>query len=140
MAPVAAHEVTQRSNGVHQREYNLTDKELIENEELASLQTEVDANANATVNETLHAFTWDEVIWKNVFLIGGLHLAAFYTMYLFTIGEIKWQNVSVAFVFGFFSAIGVTIGAHRLWAHRAFKAKFPLRFVFEFLAILQIFN
>ncbi|KAK3856019.1 hypothetical protein Pcinc_037613 [Petrolisthes cinctipes] len=30
--------------------------------------------------------------------------------------------------------LGITMGAHRLWAHRSFKAKFPLRFV---LAVFQ---
>lgn len=27
----------------------------------------------------------------------------------------------------FFSALGVTAGAHRLWSHRSYKASFPLR-------------
>lgn len=46
------------------------------------------------------------------------------------------------YVFVFFSAfllyqasgLGITAGAHRLWAHRAYKAKWPLR------VILIIFN
>lgn len=32
------------------------------------------------------------------------------------------------------SSIGITAGAHRLWSHRAYKAKWPLR------VILIIFN
>lgn len=32
------------------------------------------------------------------------------------------------------SGLGITAGAHRLWAHRSYKAKFPLR------VILMIFN
>lgn len=32
------------------------------------------------------------------------------------------------------SALGITAGAHRLWAHRSYKARFPLR------VILAIFN
>lgn len=32
------------------------------------------------------------------------------------------------------SSIGITAGAHRLWSHRAYKAKWPLR------VILMIFN
>lgn len=32
------------------------------------------------------------------------------------------------------SSIGITAGAHRLWSHRAYKAKWPLRL------ILIIFN
>jgi stearoyl-CoA desaturase (delta-9 desaturase) len=29
----------------------------------------------------------------------------------------------------FWSGFGVTAGAHRLWAHRAYKAKLPLRLI-----------
>lgn len=32
------------------------------------------------------------------------------------------------------SGLGITAGAHRLWAHRSYKAKLPLR------VILMIFN
>lgn len=32
------------------------------------------------------------------------------------------------------SGLGITAGAHRLWAHRSYKAKWPLRL------ILMIFN
>lgn len=32
------------------------------------------------------------------------------------------------------SGLGITAGAHRLWAHRSYKARFPLR------VILMIFN
>lgn len=34
-----------------------------------------------------------------------------------------------AFVYYFFSGLGITAGYHRLWAHRAFKARFPLKIV-----------
>lgn len=30
-------------------------------------------------------------------------------------------------------AMGITAGAHRLWSHRAYKAKWPLRFVLMLL-------
>ena len=32
------------------------------------------------------------------------------------------------------SGVGVTAGAHRLWAHKAYKAKWPMRLI---LMILQ---
>lgn len=28
-----------------------------------------------------------------------------------------------------YSGLGITAGAHRLWAHRSYKAKFPLRLI-----------
>lgn len=35
--------------------------------------------------------------------------------------------VYVAFVLMYGSGLGVTMGAHRLWSHRSFKAKTPLK-------------
>lgn len=35
--------------------------------------------------------------------------------------------IFVAVILVFVSGFGITAGAHRLWAHRAFKAKLPLR-------------
>lgn len=31
------------------------------------------------------------------------------------------------------SGFGITAGAHRLWSHRAYKAKWPLRLLLVFL-------
>lgn len=35
--------------------------------------------------------------------------------------------VLLAFILLYGSGLGVTAGAHRLWSHRAYKAKAPLR-------------
>lgn len=40
----------------------------------------------------------------------------------------------VAFLLSYLSGFGITAGAHRLWAHRAYKAKLPLRIL---LAVFQ---
>lgn len=32
-----------------------------------------------------------------------------------------------------FAAVGVTAGAHRLWAHRSYKAKWPMRIILMLL-------
>ena len=42
--------------------------------------------------------------------------------------------VSTAVGIASLAAMGVTAGAHRLWCHRAYKAKWPLRLI---LCILQ---
>lgn len=36
-------------------------------------------------------------------------------------------------VLGILGAFGVTAGAHRLWAHKAYKAKWQLRLILAFL-------
>lgn len=37
------------------------------------------------------------------------------------------RNIFIAYTVGVLSGIGVTAGAHRLWTHRTYKAKLPLR-------------
>lgn len=65
------------------------------------------------------------IVWRNVIIFSYLHLAAIYGLYLvFT--SAKWTTVLFAFSLYLSSGLGVTAGAHRLWAHRSYKAKWPL--------------
>lgn len=72
-------------------------------------------------------YEWN-IVWRNVIAFIYLHGGALYGLYLiFTVARIYtalWA-VFVAMV----SAMGVTAGAHRLWAHRAYKAKWPMRII-----------
>ncbi|XP_057337667.1 acyl-CoA Delta-9 desaturase-like [Microplitis mediator] len=73
-----------------------------------------------------------EVVWNNLILITFLHIMTLY--YSFTYSY--WEHKSLTawgIVVGTMSGIGVTGGAHRLWTHRAYKAKTPLRII---LAVL----
>ncbi|VVC89938.1 unnamed protein product, partial [Leptidea sinapis] len=74
---------------------------------------------------TVDTQTW-QIVWRNVIAFIYLHVSSFYALYLIFTGQCKLST--------FFFAMGVTAGAHRLWAHRAYKARWPLRL---FLAILQ---
>jgi stearoyl-CoA desaturase (delta-9 desaturase) len=47
---------------------------------------------------------------------------------------VKMETLLLAFVLYILSALGITGGVHRLWAHRSYKAGLPLR------VILMIFN
>ncbi|XP_066535347.1 stearoyl-CoA desaturase b [Hoplias malabaricus] len=71
-----------------------------------------------------------QIVWRNVILMGLLHLGAvfglFFTPYA-SVLTLMWA--SVCFMI---SAMGVTAGVHRLWSHRSYTAKLPLRI---FLAI-----
>lgn len=68
------------------------------------------------------------IIWTSVFFIGLFHVIALgATFYC-------WRsNKFLTAVWGFFiggvGGFGVTAGAHRLWAHRSYKAKWPLRLI-----------
>lgn len=53
------------------------------------------------------------------------------TYYLFDLIEIFF--FVAAFLTVIASGFGITAGAHRLWSHRAYKAKWPLRLFLVFL-------
>ncbi|XP_076673437.1 acyl-CoA Delta-9 desaturase-like isoform X1 [Andrena cerasifolii] len=73
------------------------------------------------------------VIWKAVASLMYLHLAALYGVYLmFTSANL--MTTAFALILHILCCWGVTAGAHRLWSHRAFKAKWPLQ------VLLMIFN
>ncbi|CAH0407057.1 unnamed protein product [Chilo suppressalis] len=78
-------------------------------------------------------YEW-QIVWRNVLGFIYLHAAFVYAMYLTVTGRFKVYTYIFALSFSILSAMGVTAGAHRLWAHQAYKAKWPLRLV---LAILQ---
>nr|XP_055169073.1 stearoyl-CoA desaturase 5 [Nyctereutes procyonoides] len=65
------------------------------------------------------------VVWRNVALMSLLHLAALYSLALIPAAQpltLLW-----AYFCFLLTALGITAGAHRLWSHRSYKAKLPLR-------------
>ncbi|XP_050052410.2 acyl-CoA desaturase-like [Dermacentor andersoni] len=73
-----------------------------------------------------------EMVWWNVFKISLIHVIGIYGIYEMYYS--KWQTHVFGNIILIFSGISVTAGAHRLWCHRAYKAKMPLRI------FLMIFN
>ncbi|KAI9579170.1 acyl-CoA Delta(11) desaturase-like [Glossina fuscipes] len=74
-----------------------------------------------------------ELVWRNIILFSYVHVAALYGAYLFLF-QAKWATVFFSIFLYSIGVLGVTAGAHRLWAHRSYKAKWPLRL------LLIIFN
>ncbi|XP_062852254.1 stearoyl-CoA desaturase b [Trichomycterus rosablanca] len=71
-----------------------------------------------------------QIVWRNVILMTALHIGALYGLTLITSASaptLLWMVVCYAI-----SGLGITAGVHRLWSHRSYKAKLPLRI---FLAI-----
>ncbi|CAN8019950.1 unnamed protein product [Ixodes persulcatus] len=67
-----------------------------------------------------------QIVWRNVILMGYLHLISLYGFYIiFTAAQ--WKTILAAYVLYTISGIGITAGAHRLWSHRSYKAKLPYR-------------
>ncbi|XP_076284690.1 acyl-CoA Delta-9 desaturase-like [Lasioglossum baleicum] len=73
------------------------------------------------------------LIWRSVITFLYFHVATVYGIYLaFTV--MKLSTILWMFITTQLAAFGITAGAHRLWSHRAYKAKWPMRFI---LMILQ---
>lgn len=73
-----------------------------------------------------------QIVWRNVILMTALHISAIYGIFLIPFVKIPTLIWTVMLYVA--SGLGITAGAHRLWSHRSYKAKFPLRI------ILAIFN
>ncbi|GAA6107406.1 stearoyl-CoA desaturase b [Tachysurus ichikawai] len=66
-----------------------------------------------------------KIVWRNVVLMTILHVGAVYGLTL--VPSAKPLTLLFAFLCFLISALGVTAGVHRLWSHRSYKAKLPLR-------------
>merc|ERR1719362_895969 len=79
-----------------------------------------------------------------VIYLGAVHMMALWAVLvilafggldpLFGQGAMRWQTFALAAVTYICSGFGITAGAHRLWAHRSYKAGLPLR------VLLMVFN
>lgn len=63
--------------------------------------------------------------WPMIIYISLAHVAA--VIGLFTIPKCHPLTLLWAFILWPISGVGITGGVHRLWAHRSYKASFPLR-------------
>ncbi|XP_055587826.1 acyl-CoA Delta-9 desaturase [Uranotaenia lowii] len=68
------------------------------------------------------------LVWRNILAFVYLHAGFLYGGYLlFT--SAKFSTFVLAFSLGMFGAFGITAGAHRLWSHKSYKAKWPMRLI-----------
>jgi len=66
-----------------------------------------------------------EIVWPNVYKFIILHSLFLYGLtFLPSLSMKSWIWLIGTY---WFSGVGITGGAHRLWAHKAYKAKLPLR-------------
>ena len=79
------------------------------------------------------------IVWTNVILFAIAHIITIYNYH-----KISWAlldnpyeiggTMIVGVLTGYIAGLGITAGAHRLWSHKSYKAKLPLRI---FLMICQ---
>ncbi|XP_063534961.1 acyl-CoA Delta-9 desaturase-like [Cydia strobilella] len=74
-----------------------------------------------------------QIVWRNVTLFVFLHIGALYGGYLF-FTKAMWITRIFTVLLYVMSGLGITAGAHRLWAHKSYKARLPLRI------LLTLFN
>ncbi|XP_011883209.1 PREDICTED: acyl-CoA Delta(11) desaturase-like [Vollenhovia emeryi] len=73
------------------------------------------------------------IVWRNVAIFSFLHLGALYGLYL-SFTSAKLLTTAFAILLYQLSILGVTAGVHRLWSHRAYKAKWPLQLLLMILS------
>ncbi|XP_011878877.1 PREDICTED: acyl-CoA Delta(11) desaturase-like [Vollenhovia emeryi] len=76
-------------------------------------------------------YKW-KIVWRNVIVFAYLHLGAVYGLYIL-ITAAKFYTILWSVIVVLLAGFGVTAGAHRLWAHRAYKAKWPMRVILMLL-------
>ncbi|XP_046337828.1 stearoyl-CoA desaturase-like [Haliotis rufescens] len=72
------------------------------------------------------------IVWRNVFLSFMMNALAVYALTL--IPKAMWRTTLWGYAVLVVTDLGITAGVHRLWAHRSYKARFPLKVL---LAIFQ---
>lgn len=70
---------------------------------------------------------WSKVLWDMVFCMVGFHIFVLVGVYqALTLQASPWSWV-FAFFASYAGGLGITMGTHRLWTHKAFKAVLPVR-------------
>ena len=65
-----------------------------------------------------------KIVWRNVIIMSIIHVFAIYG-FIWT--KAKLMTFFWTWLMVLLSAFGVLAGAHRLWSHRSYKARWPLR-------------
>ena len=88
---------------------------------------------NSTIDDKCPSSYRMEIVWRNIFLMIILHVASVYGGYL-GIFHARYRTVMFNYLYLILTGLGITAGAHRLWAHRSYEATTTLRI------ILMLFN
>ncbi|KAI2807410.1 hypothetical protein BLOT_005345 [Blomia tropicalis] len=82
---------------------------------------------------TIFGYRLSQIKWTNVIWLLFIHTLAVIGYIYLTLYPVKFWSVWWAILLALFGGFGVSVGAHRLWAHRSFKANWFLRFVLVFM-------
>ncbi|XP_074039157.1 acyl-CoA Delta-9 desaturase [Leptinotarsa decemlineata] len=73
-----------------------------------------------------------QIRWPDTIVQLFLHIGCLYGLFLCLVSA-KFYTTLFAFLTVYITGFGITAGAHRLWSHRAYKAKWPLRLILVIL-------
>ncbi|XP_022123202.2 LOW QUALITY PROTEIN: acyl-CoA Delta-9 desaturase [Pieris rapae] len=68
-----------------------------------------------------------QIRWPDLLVQISLHSVAIYGLCLILMNQVKFYTLLFVLATIYTSGFGITAGVHRLWSHRAYKAKLPLR-------------
>jgi len=74
-----------------------------------------------------------QLAWRSTILILSLHLLSAAGCWVLLIGGLCRATIVWTILWGIGGGLGVTAGAHRLWAHRSYSARRPLRILLMIL-------
>ena len=74
-----------------------------------------------------------ELVWRNIWLMLALHIASGYGIYA-GIFHARYLTFMFNYLYLILTGLGITAGAHRLWAHRSYEASRATRI------LLMLFN
>jgi len=80
-----------------------------------------------------------DIIWGIVLFFVAGHLSAIYGLYL-VFASAKLYTTLFGIFLWILSGLGVTAGLHRLWSHKSYKAKWPLRFILMLMSTMAFEN
>ncbi|XP_076251322.1 acyl-CoA Delta-9 desaturase-like isoform X2 [Rhynchophorus ferrugineus] len=81
-----------------------------------------------------------QIVWRNVLIFVLLHAICVYGFALVFTGFYNWKTLLFTYIYTVFGGFGITAGAHRLWAHRTYKANLPLRIFLMFAQCAALQN
>ncbi|CAG4970520.1 unnamed protein product [Colias eurytheme] len=69
------------------------------------------------------------IIWSSAIIISLFHLIVvpYFAYFLYSGRRCLRSTFILQFIFGFMAGLGVTAGAHRLWTHKSYKVKKPVK-------------
>ena len=79
------------------------------------------------------------IVWRNVIAMIVLHLAALYGIYL-AIWNARSKTIAWSCLMAVVGGLGVLAGSHRLWTHRSYKARWPLRLLLMIAQTIALQN